>query len=287
MALYKCTMIFDYDGYGWSESYVMSDPASQGLNIAYKLFTKIAQNRISLLVQKARLSYIRIGTIGTRFATQTSYFNNTGQWGLAPYLDQTGGLGLHPNDSLLLRWTPTIAGPEKSTFIRGIPQVINQNGVYVPTPNWSKALSRYFTGFNSLAGVAMGWVGVLSNTRAPLMTYAQNLDETVLITVKPIPATGAAMFAGLAIGSKIVLRVSGVNYKSVLNGTNNYLVVSPTQASTVDKIAVQPYQFGGSVEFPTFGFTGIAAGEDERLMTRKCGREYFLEHGKSSRRTRY
>ena len=286
MPVYKVTMIFNQDGYGWTESYALNFPAGIGVKQVLGLYAVPLCNwRRQILVQAATLEYVRVGTFGTRFAVQTQRVNLIGNYkGSAsnPALVN----GLHPNWCLLLRNYQAVPGAGKSTFLRGLPDEINVNGIYTPTAAWIAALANYTSSLTGAQQAQWGWWGALTNANAPLTTYTQTQQETVLLTCGNNPVTNAALFLAIPVGTKLLLRVSGVNGKSAINGTNVYFVRSANTAETKDQIAVAPYIYGGNVELPAFGFASISTVADERLQSRKCGRQLFLEHGRAPVRKR-
>lgn len=289
MAVFKITMVFSYDGYGWTESYLLQTPGTptpfnvwvgQGLNLA--------SNRGGLLVPAASMDYVRISMVGTRFASQVFPGIGAGTWCAGSNIRGCTADGLPPNVALLMNWEPFVPGPEKHTFLRGLPSDINVNGKYVPTPVWNKASTiwqntLYGTGLP--AGYAWGWWGVTSSTSAQVTGYLQNPTGTVTITASQ------NLWAGVPLGTKVLLRVSGVNYKSTLNGTNVYYTAGQNSCTTKDQIAVSPFVSPGKVEYPLFGFLqgAFTAGaiQFERLQSRKCGRQLFLEHGRAPIRVRH
>jgi hypothetical protein len=273
-ANYKWTMVFDLDDYGWTESYVLNLGAPLSLSKIFQDYClTIAQARMSLMPPNVTLSFGRVSTIGTRFSVQLYEIGGGGTYPNQPH-------SLHPNDALLLHWFPVAPGPQKSTFLRGLPIEINVNGLYTPTPLWTKQLASYTRKLSNPVAGAWGWWGVQSSTTSTVNTYVQTINETVLITVN------TPIFAGLDPTQLIKVRVSGVNGKSAINGTNVYYPKSATTIETKDKIAVAPYQFGGKVELPVYGFSQILQGNDERLMTRKCGAPLFTERGRARVRAR-
>jgi hypothetical protein len=63
-------------------------------------------------------------------------------------------------------------------------------------------------------------------------------------------------------------------------------VQSATTILTKDQIAVAPFLIPGKIEYPLFGFIAMLTGTIERPITRKAGRELFLERGRAPRRAR-
>lgn len=280
---WKVTFVFGMDEYGWTESYIINTAAGQYTfdGLYNFVISPIVSARLSLLAPTASMTYVRISVVGTPFAVRLFAVNSQGLYGSYTNQPNPPGLdpSLQPNDALLVRLTPASPGPAKSIYLRGLPKEIeDDNGNYNNDPGFTILLRSYFTSFTKISGNSFGWWGVQSKTFAPVSNYAQNADGTVTIT------TTTNLFTVTTPPTPTIIRISGVNGKSILNGSRVYYPLTTTTAKSKDQIAVSPYIFGGRVEVPVYGYTQAGSFVAERLMTRKCGRALFLERGRQSRR---
>jgi hypothetical protein len=272
---FRVTLFFESLGYGWSETYAFLAPNYQTFQqIHDKGLLPMINARAALMPAQVVMTYSRISTWGVKNQVLLTYENNVGNYP-GGFEDQgqpefEGSV----NTALLVKFQPTTPGPSKNVYLRGLPEEVVDAGLPFYTPNWLKLFNVWIRTIYNSTTVIYGWIGVQSKLQATVNTYAWNANKTVSITVNQ------AIFNAIAPGTKIVARTSGINGKSVLNGTNVFYVQSGTVITTKDEIAVQPYQSGGLVTLPTWGFTTILTGNGEKIMSRKAGRAAFLERGR-------
>ena len=250
--------------------------------------------RVQLLAGNATLSYIRYSQIGLPFNVQVYALNQLGLFygdkGVPPGLNL-----INPGLSLLLRCNQIGGGAVKSIFLRGLPYVIVKDSLYSPTNQWTTAFNNYtnfLTGFlaQQQFSTPWGWWGIQSKVTAPVLKYTLGAAAPTLyqvtVTTGPVPATNQPLFAGIAPGTKLLVRFTGINGKSELNGNQVVLVVDPSDVITTHQFGVVPYAFGGKAAYQVFGFHGFQFITPQRLQTRKAGRTLFLEAGRSRNRVR-
>jgi hypothetical protein len=268
---YKFTYYFASQGYGWTESYEKSQPAASSL---WDLWTgygiTLGNLRLNMLGNTSVMTYCRVSQVGTRFAAQVFKIFKTGLYGAA---------SAFPNMALLMRCWQTAPGPGKSIFLRGIPYTIITAGEYTPTAQWSQAGNMWINYLTNSQNGYWGWIGAQTSVSSLLTGYAQNVNPPLQWQV--VVSTKDPIFQGLAQNTKVLVRFSGINGKSELNGSQVCYVQGPSSVLTKDQFGVTPYVWGGRCELPTFGFNTFNVIQAERLMTRKAGAIAFLERGRA------
>lgn len=273
MPLYKITLVFSSQGYGWTEGYTVTDTATSPGTIYTKYATALLPLRLAMLGQGAFLQYIRISTILTPFNVQT--------------LEIQGSEGLYnvaaafPNTALLVRLYPISPGPSKSLFLRGVPYtIIGPDGQFKSNATWLRAYNAWKALISGPNNTAWGWYGVQNNLKANVTTYVQDPDSFLVSVTVATPLFTAP------VGTKINVRFTGINGKSELNGTWPVTVVSTTTVKTVKPFGVVPFVHGGYATNFAHQFNPCGGTQEQRIMTRKAGRQLFLEHGRSAVRIR-
>jgi hypothetical protein len=293
MPAYKVTMVFGMSGQGWTESYTYNTPATLPLLQVYNNFAvPLINARIAILTSAATITYCRISTQFVRWSAQIFDVSLTGTYGSNAAIGAALVQGVIPNLALLVRCYPVAPGPGKSVFLRGLPYTVCTPNGYNPNGFWKKMIQAFFavlTGGGQ--GTGWGWIGVteLSQIRCPVLTYAQIPQAPNQFQVNitfSVNAAGQSIFAGQPVGTKGYVRLSGINGKSELNGTQVVIVTGDLTCMTKDQFGVVPYNHGGTGLSNTYSFTPIGSCSDERLVSRKAGRTLFLERGRQPNRAR-
>lgn len=275
---YKISLIFSAGGYGWSETYYLN---VTGVVTPKFILQNYGENlmylRMQFLSKDAELNYIRISLVGTPFTAQT-FPNNNGNYSL-----NVGAINEDmdtPNVALLCKFYNIVPGNARSLFLRGIPENCIVNGDYTPTTAFQGAFNNWAVYMLGAQGSNWGWWGVTSKVSSIGTSYTVGTDYRV--TVKSAnPVFGAAVA-----NKKYLVRFAGWNFKSALNGTQVCYNVDASTFITKDQISLVPFTIPGTIELPTFGFQQTGLPIVERAMTRKCGRQLFLERGRAPRRIR-
>lgn len=275
---YKISLIFSANGYGWTETYYLNVATANVPKFIYQNFGKqLSYLRMQFLSQDARLDYIRISLVGTPF-TAAVFPNDNG-----PYNGNIGAIAVDmdsPSVALLCKFYNIVPGNTRSLFLRGIPEDCITNSEYNPTTRFQAAFNSWATYLVGSQGVNWGWWGVTSKVSGLGLSYTVNANFTVL--VKSV----AAIFGAAVPNKKYLVRFSGWNYKSALNGTQVCYNVDASTWVTKDQISLVPNTVTGTIEWPTYGFQQGGLPQIERAMTRKVGRQLFLERGRAPRRIR-
>lgn len=293
MPVYKFTIVFSGNNQGWTESYYYSQPNPLPLAQLYAgPGLGLLQYRQAILANNCSIDYLRIGTVGTKFAVQLFPYNLLGLYGTGVY--GAGGVNdVNSNLALLIRCQPAVAGPNKNIFMRGVPYTILKAGEFSPPATFQKPLN-VFLGYligTSSQFQTWGWWGVTqgSAVTCPVVTYALATQAPnqyqVTITFAANPA-GNSIFQNVPVGTKVLVRLTGINGKSELNGVQVVTVLSPLTCLTKEQFGVVPFSHGGNGTYNLYGFIGIGAAGAEKLVTRKAGMPLFLERGRAKNRTR-
>jgi hypothetical protein len=276
MPVYKATLIFTAEGYGWTESYYLSNGQGGTLQTVYQQFIQpIVGLRLAMLATDVQLAYVRLGIVGTPFAVQLFTIGVQGQYPTTAVMS---------NLALLIRFSPTTPGAGKSLFLRGIPNTIVTAGNYTPTAQFTSAYTQWKQALTNPFGPVFGWMGVLSKLTSQITTYTQatqvpNIYQVTVLIANPIIPVGV-------VGTKGLMRFTGINGKSELNGKQVGYFTSTTSFLTKDQFGVIPYSHGGTATYEFYGFIQAGNTTAERIMTRKAGRELFLERGRAAVRVR-
>jgi hypothetical protein len=275
MAIFKVTLVFKYDGVGWTESYALNLNQPTTPQSVYALYAlAVANARINLLGGGAFLDYIRISTIGTPFSVFTQKDGRQGGYGVA---------SLPADNGVLIRCYPQNPGPVKSLFLRGIPGSIVTGDQYTPPANWTRALQNFFGVLVPPTVSLWGWYGVneASKLQSPVTGY------TVIAGSNRVQVTTALpIFPAGLVNKKTTVTFTAINGKSELNGKQVVLVNSTTEVTTKDAFGVIAYQGGGTATFQTNQFIPFFSLVDEKLTNRKAGKQLFLPPGRARAKVR-
>lgn len=281
MASVKITLAFQIESQGWTETYILNNPVPgtlQQFNQTYAI--PLAQKRAALLSDAVNHTYSRLALVGIPFAVQTFEGIGAGTYAASQTV---------PNVAILARCPPLVAGPNKAIYLHGFPASQLTNGFYAPSFEFQAGIAafrQFVTG--AIGNATWGWIGVNSSTKvsAPLLDYTVTTGFQVLLTFNPVPLTQTAIFQGVPIGTKIRVRLSGINGKSELNGVQVCLVSSPSEALTVYQFGVLPYSHGGKGVYEPTTFIPFGGLNDEKAVTRKTGKPLFLSVGRAKAKAR-
>lgn len=282
MPTYKITLVFEMNENGWTESYYLNTPNPLQPSVIFNTYAaQLGSYRQACLCSQANITYVRIATVNVPFAVQTFQFDDFAN-------NNYGTIGYLPYNALLIRCVPTVSGPQKNIFFRGLPSTVFVGTVYQPPAQFTKVITQFINYLlTPQQGAVWGWWGVISKTAAPVTGYAYPVTGyQPIVTTGPIPATGNPLFAGLGIGTKLKVRYSGINGKSELNGTQVVLVTGPNTVQTKDNFGLVPFNRAGNCEYPVFGFTTFFALNPEKLTERKPGRPLFVARGRQPNKAR-
>lgn len=244
----RVTSFFSGKSQGWSESYIYPVGDSVTPLQAYTtIFQPIAFARAQILGREYTLDFVRVAVIYDSAGEPVKRAVLLRNPGYAPALQTAANAGEQPNACALITWTDTTGQRLKHTFLGAPPDdIFTDAGVYDGTKagNWA---SR-FTSWNQLQFAAgAGWLmDVPSNPSSNVTAVVANANLTKKFTVAD------PIFDGPDFGQKRMVRIKGVNGKSVYNGAWIVVVSDVSEFTTVDPFAAAPYASGGVVTAYTF-----------------------------------
>lgn len=281
--LYRITFIMTGQGQGWSESYVIPLDNSTVAGVGAQVANPLALSRAALLAREYKLQGYRVTKIRLAAGTLVKRNSDLTMTGYGPGGTTVAWRGCQPNECVIANGVSADGGREKKVFMRGIPdQVIEDGGLLnaAETIGWFSKLAS----FQSLLLQAQaGWlqdlaVGDVFNVSGYVLT--DGFQATVT-------ATGN-VFNGIAVGTRIPVRIAKVNGKSAINGLQLVTVISPTVCLTVEAPALYPYSFGGTIQRMTDPkpFIAAAAWGAELARTHQTGKVSVATRGRAPARPR-
>lgn len=263
----KLTFFFNQRSYGWTESWVDSADV-----IGDQLIQRCVQYcamRVTMLAAQSRMSYVRISFLGK--PRQSFVIKPTGVNGVA-----LGGTILSESDiqnatALCVCKNPGNA-KTKLWYIRGVPDnCIKEGGEWLPTAAFIKGFADTKA---KITETGWGWWGA---TSIPF-------EIITAITAQPsgqnLIAAANNYFAGVPVGTKLVVRLAGCTGCPNMNGQQTVIKVTDGTALTLKKIPIFPYLGGGTITKYTRGLVVFNEGVIERAVERKTGRPSFQSAGR-------
>jgi hypothetical protein len=274
MGVFKSTIFFDIRAHGWTETYWQS-LADNNFGQAMSNLTDLARARALVLGQEASIKAIRISLEGT---------NNDGWLQYLPLkgvlqqtcADQDLGVLCTMKDITLQR--------TKNVWIKGFWDAVEDNaGTYIRNlAGWQKAFAPFLAFFGAPKNITWGWWGTDYTTKASanLVGYVASASSIVTFTF------AADIFPLGLVGTTQQIRLSGVNGKSKLNGTQTVVIDSTRTCHTYQPLAVVPYSFGGKGSWASKTFVLSSFIFDQKISERKTGAPLLEEHGRAKRKPR-
>lgn len=235
--------------------------------------TKISGNQTAFV-------YCRVSTVGTARAVKIYYPHdfprnmNIFGWNRMPAVDQASD---YIATALLIRKT---SGLKFSRFwLRGVPDgVVTVGGEYTPNVAYRNDVESFTA---NVIALGWGWRGVSGNVNPPALITAatQNADVTVSFTL------GGNLFQGVAVGAKVVARITGQQSPRNINGTYTVLVNSANTCTTIKQVPLVNFHAGnGKMVYSSLGYNAITSMQVERVSGKKAGRPFDQSAGHSRRR---
>lgn len=281
VATHKVTWFFEGKGRGWTESlwFGSNNGAYEQTMGAAKT---LAAERAEMLGKECWIKAIRVSTEGTgpdamlRYVDFRQKGDVAGKIGNAIQLKKGTA---QPDVALLIRFENITQDRHKFVFMRGIwDEVENNHGVYTPTDDWKKAVGNWA---GSVRLGAWGWWGVQEKKKERLTGITRNANDSATFTF------ANNMFAGITVGKRVSVRISGVNKgRSNLNATHIVQVKSASEAVTEGVLAISNNNLGGFGAIQTKGFTDIEFYDDQKIVTRECGAPLLESPGRQKAKAR-
>lgn len=272
MPFFKVTFFFRANQRGWTESWWRED-ANTDLKHIVQVGSTIAELRAQFLGNGAEIFAIRASNEDVKNDSFLLYEVFKPPENTIDLADLDIAILSRAHNPDHTRW--------KNTFLRGFWDSIEvQGGKFIGKGNaaFTKAFDAWAT---ALADRFWAWKGRTKGAEADITGYTVENTGQVTVTV------AANLFAGVAVGSFITVRIRGVNGgKSKLNGSQIVQVVSATQARTQKPLAVFPWVFGGIVQRGSTGFVDIVGVQAQRIVPRKSGAPLLDTPGRLKARAR-
>ncbi len=279
--LYRITFILTGQGQGCSESYVVPRDGSSTSLVAAQIAQPLAQARAALVAREYKLQAYRTTKIRLADGTAVKRNSDLAIANLGPGGTTSGWRGCQINECVILNGVSAGGDREKKVFARCIPDQVIEDGGQLnmgETIGWFSRLDSFFA---LLLQYGAGWLQdvPLGNT-FNVTGYVINPSFTVTVTFD------GTIFNGVAVGTRIPVRLSKINGKSELNGIQQMVVVGNTSATTVEAFSLWPYSFGGTgVRMTTpKPFISAAAWGRELARTHQTGKVSVATRGRSPAR---
>lgn len=260
MSIMKSTFIFEQGDRGWTESFIKENNSDD---------ISVVQNAAILVAQKRALL---LGAEGSIKAVRTSLeLNAMGQPitgdALLNYVSIDGVQTQESDapDTTLEVMCRTLNGAKrKVVFMRGIwDAVVTAGGDYDPTvANWQANFNSWAA---ALIGGSWGWWGSDVQATVQVLDYQQNAPTMQVIITVPV-GTFVAPFP-----TRFHVRISGVNGKSVLNGSQIVETIDGSHCKLVKPLAVGPFVSTGKLVVYSQNRRQISTVEAIRIIERKAG----------------
>ena len=281
----KITFMFDMNARGWSESWWVSGLSSK-LSDYVPYANAVATKRRLLMASIARLHAVRIS-----FETNAQGNPQRGD-SILEYLDwtgNTGAVGTDPDLAALIVWRTADGLRKKHQYLRGIPDgVQNPNGLYNPGyPGWTTNLNAYYStllgGLAQVVNPGAGWVGFAVVYQDIIDDYVVNANNQISLSLN----TGVVFKPpGPVNDLRQMVRITGLNGKSTLNGQLLVYPVSSTEWNTVRSIGVSPYKSPGVISFYDGFYYPTVNLAVQKIVSRKTGLPFLLPRGRARPRVR-
>jgi len=275
--LYRVTFAFAGKSQGWSESYVIPRDGTNPGTLNATTVLPIAQARAALLAREYKLDAYRVAKI--RLADGTPVKRNALLFtpDLGPGGTTSGWAGCQPRECVIIQAVDATGGRKKQVFARGIPDQIIEDGGEL---NFGESIG-WFSKLNSFAALLVtaqaGWLEDIP-IAGPFNVagYVVNPNGTVKVQFD------AGLFVGVVAGTRVTMRLAGINGSSRLNGAQQMVVDDATHATTAKAIAVFGYSFGGQgVRYTTpKPFISAIAWNAEIARTHDTGRPIIASRGR-------
>lgn len=274
-AYVKATWIFEQGNRGWTESLLYpqnSDDISLALNAAILL----GQKRAKLLGSAGKIKAIRVSlekNLAGVMIAGDALLNYVNIQGYASELSDA------PDTCLLVTFRTLNGTKRKQMFMRGIwDQVVSFGGQYLPTyGNWQSFFNSWMA---QLITSGWGWWGNDVVSSARLTSYSPN-TPTMLVQ---ITADADIFLPPFNIKGKV--RITGVNGKSVLNGTQIIESRDATHCDLVKPLAVGPFVSPGKIAVYGPVFRATSDVQASRIIERKAGSPLLESRGRQRARAR-
>lgn len=281
MTIWRGSLLFHQQGYGWAESWDWDDqiPANKDPSLASAQFGQLIGPRMALAGSNTYLNGIRVSAAQVYRDAALVNFAGTGNVGTQGALGQSAP----PATALIVKHNPSTFGyPSSYRPYRGLPvSMVTNGGIFTPSAGWSSSFNAWKAMVKNLN---MGWLGMTQQLRGLVQSVVPTPNaSTATITLRApmntIPPAAPPVLPPF--NQKIVVAFSGISGASQANG--RHIVTTPDGIvfTTVGKLAVSAYVAGGSALYSVKTFTKDAGtSQAVRIAERKPGRPFYLSPGR-------
>lgn len=279
--LYRGTFIMTGRGQGWSESYIFPRDQVTVAQVNQTILQPCALARARLLATEYTLQAFRATKIRLDNGTPVKRNSDLVIVNYEINKGVTGWEGCQPNECVIANGVTNDGSREKKVFMRGIPDVVITNGGTLNRNENLGWFSRLDSFFALLLLNQAGWIGdVADGGQTNVTGYTIEDSFQILITVQD------NFFAAIPVGTRVRVRLNGINTKSELNGIRWVSVVSANSVRTVEAFSLWPYSHGGQLQAlltpkPFFSAGGWGA---ELARTHQTGKVSVGTRGRQSAR---
>jgi len=275
--LYRVTFAFAGKSQGWSESYTFPADGTNPGTFNATTVLPIAQARAALLAREYKMDAYRVAKIRLNDGSPVKRAALLFTPDLGPGGTTSGWAGCQPRECVIIQAIDATGQRKKQVFARGIPdQIIEDGGElnFGETIGWFSKLASFTS---RLIAAQAGWLEDIPSGNASNVTgYVLNPNGTVKVAFED------NIFAAIAAGSQRLVRLSGINGSSRLNGANQMIVNDATHATTAKALAVFAYSFGGKGVLYIYPkpFISAVAWNAELARTHDTGRPIIASRGR-------
>lgn len=281
MTIWRGSLLFFQQGYGWSESWDWDDQQANNKDpaAAAAQFVQLIGPRMALAGSTTYCNGIRISAANVFRDAALVSFSGTGATGTVG----TNGQSAAPATALLCKHNPATFGlPSSYRPYRGIPtSMVTNGGIWTPTAGWT---ANWDAWKNLLRNLGMGWMGLSQQLRGIVQSVIQTPNaSTATITLRaPMNATPPTAPPTLPpVNSKITVAFSGIQGASQANGRHIVTTVDGQVFVTLNRLAVSAYVAGGNALYSAKAFVKDGGtGQTLRIDERKPGRPFYLSRGR-------
>jgi len=281
---FVATMFFTGEGVGWSESHSLElEQAFIDHDAAMVQLRDLANRRALLLGRQCYISGLRVSARGVTGDSVPEEVNLRASK-LAKDFGLQGGLVpdcTQPDVALLVRFGAFLPGRQKNLYMRGIwDQIEEEGGKYTSNIFFDALIKNYLEPLTDAAS-PWGWWG-RQGERAEfrVMGYSSTPEATVTVNL------GEDAFTEQEIGKRHVVRFSGVNVKSPLNGQQVVVPTGPRTIELAKPLGLAAFHTKGRMYRNTNGHISYRRFTIRKIVTRETGAPFFRSAGRQPARPR-
>jgi len=288
---FRVTYGFTMSGQGMSETSVFPGPDSTSSQQFYDAVAlPIALKRKELLAREAVLIACRVAKVRNVDGTVARRNVFPKKLNLRSALTAGYNAGDQPNACAVVAGSTADGDDTKRISMRCIPdEIVTDGGGYNASGanGWGTRFTDWATLYQSAQA---GWFAQKPLAGPVNLTnYTINVNNTIKFTAE------TDIFADGDVGKVRMVRVSGVNAGSVVNGEHQVRVTTKAQVTTLKSLAVFPYSFGGQIVSYVYPEPFVAGGSVQqvpptwyvsKIGTHKSGRPFASTVGRRPNRPR-